>query len=126
MKRIAAFVVEHARLAWFLALLAILGAGLLAGQLAGQVKESERLSLLTTEAERRGIEIMSQTLNGNLMGSARTSSAKRAASSSPMARKWRRRSKASAAPSTPMACSSLAPTASPSPPGTTAASPRPD
>lgn len=69
MKRIAAFVVEHARLAWALALFAVLGTGLLAGQLAGQVKESERLSLLTTEAERRGIEIMSQTLNGNLMGS---------------------------------------------------------
>lgn len=68
MKRIAAFVVEHARMAWSLAVLAAVGAGLLAGQLAGQVKESERLSVLTTEAERRGIEIMSQTLNGNMMG----------------------------------------------------------
>lgn len=34
-----------------------------------QLREQQRLSLLQTEAQRTSIEVMSQTLNGNLMGS---------------------------------------------------------
>jgi len=37
-------------------------------ELIREQRQEERLSLLQTEAERRGIEIMSQTLNGNVMG----------------------------------------------------------
>jgi len=68
MNRIAKFVVEHL----WLARLLVLGVVLLSGWGASEVvlseREQERLSLLETEAERRGIEIMSQTLNGNVMG----------------------------------------------------------
>lgn len=69
MSRIAAFVTEHSRQAWALALAFAVGGGLLAGLLVRDIREGERLSQLATEAERRGIEIMSQTLNGNVMGS---------------------------------------------------------
>lgn len=42
--------------------------GLCSFFIANEVKEQGRLSLLQSEAYRHGIEIMSQTLNGNLMG----------------------------------------------------------
>ncbi|EME72003.1 C4-dicarboxylate transport sensor protein dctB [Paramagnetospirillum caucaseum] len=46
---------------------AALGGGL-AGGLTVAARNDEHLSRLTIEAERRGVEIMSQTLNGNVMG----------------------------------------------------------
>lgn len=67
--RLAVFVTEKAGWAWAVALAVVVGCGVLAGQLIRDVREVERLSLLTTEAERGGVEIMSQTLNGNVMGS---------------------------------------------------------
>jgi ligand-binding sensor protein len=69
MNRIAAFIVERYRLAWGVFLLATLLAALMATWLARDWNEDERLSRLKTEASRRGIELMSLTLNGNLMGS---------------------------------------------------------
>lgn len=68
MRRLAAFVVERSAWAWSLLLLTSCAIALLAVLLAGRFQQDERLSLLDTNAERRGIEIMSQTLNGNLMG----------------------------------------------------------
>ncbi|MDP2785080.1 MAG: PocR ligand-binding domain-containing protein [Sulfurimicrobium sp.] len=68
MNRIAQFVVEQARLTWALALAIILGAAFLAGEVARDRLEQGRLSSLKLDAERRGIELMSQTLNGNQMG----------------------------------------------------------
>ena len=69
MNRIAAFVADHLRLIWLAGLTVILCASLLSMGLARSAKEDDRLIRLTTETERRGIEIMSQTLNGNIMGS---------------------------------------------------------
>lgn len=43
-------------------------AGWTTSEVTRHQRELERLSLLETEADRRGIEIMSQTLNGNVMG----------------------------------------------------------
>jgi hypothetical protein len=42
--------------------------GLIAGATDVLRRQNQRLDLLSTEAQRSGIEIMSQTLNGNLMG----------------------------------------------------------
>ncbi|CAA7619117.1 C4-dicarboxylate transport sensor protein dctB [Candidatus Terasakiella magnetica] len=68
MNRIAAFVVGNTRLAWAgMVLIMVMVAGL-AVEAVREVRNGERLSRLETEADRRGIEIMSQTLNGNLMG----------------------------------------------------------
>lgn len=69
MNRIAAFVTEHARLAWILALLAAALGSAAAGGLVRERREDERLSRLRIEAQRSGVELMSQTLNGNIMGS---------------------------------------------------------
>lgn len=69
MNRIAAFVTENARLAWALSLLVIAIGSVMAGVLVRDRREGEQFSLLQTEAARSGIEIMSQTLNGNVMGS---------------------------------------------------------
>lgn len=53
--------------------LLVLTTGLLAGLAAAWLdvhwRQGQRLSLLQTEAQRTSLEIMSQTLNGNLMGS---------------------------------------------------------
>jgi len=46
-----------------------LTAGLLSSAIDINMKQSRRLALLSTEAQRSSIEIMSTTLNGNLMGS---------------------------------------------------------
>jgi len=69
MNRIAAFVVEHGRLAWGVFLLVAAAIAVVAGYQHRAQSEDERLSLLETDADRQGIEIMSLTLNGNLMGS---------------------------------------------------------
>jgi len=68
MNRIENFVSEGGKLAWLLALLISLGAGYLASETARNVREFERLAHLKTEAERRSVELMSKTLNGNVMG----------------------------------------------------------
>ncbi|MCX7173053.1 MAG: C4-dicarboxylate transporter [Proteobacteria bacterium] len=68
MNRIGKFVVEHARLASALALAMIVGIALLAGEVVRYRLEQERLSVLQTEAQRRSVELMSQTLNGIMMG----------------------------------------------------------
>ncbi|CAA7617944.1 C4-dicarboxylate transport sensor protein dctB [Candidatus Terasakiella magnetica] len=47
--------------------MAVIGVG--SAYIAQEFKERDHLSLLQSEARRHGIEIMSQTLNGNLMGS---------------------------------------------------------
>jgi len=68
MNRIAKFVVERTRLAWLLVGLAVLLVGWFGSQQVLDMRERERLDHLRTETGRRSIEIMSQTLNGNLMG----------------------------------------------------------
>lgn len=69
MNRIAKFVVDRFWLVATIVLLAAAVAGLLAVQTARDLREGERLDHLETDAQRRSVEIMSQTLNGNLMGS---------------------------------------------------------
>ncbi|MGE5503803.1 MAG: GAF domain-containing protein [Actinomycetota bacterium] len=69
MARIAAFVTEHGRLAWGAAVAFVLATAVLAGWLVREARHGDRLEALSIEAERRGIDIMSQTLNGNVMGS---------------------------------------------------------
>ena len=59
---------DNARSAWAAATVFILAGSLLAGWVTREVRETERLSALKLDSERRGIELMSQTLNGNLMG----------------------------------------------------------
>ncbi len=68
MSRIASFVTDNSRSAWAVAAVTILAGSLLAGWATRDVREAERLSALRLDSERRGIELMSQTLNGNLMG----------------------------------------------------------
>ncbi|MCX7143434.1 MAG: PocR ligand-binding domain-containing protein [Proteobacteria bacterium] len=69
MNWMAEFVVARARVAWLLLALIVVAAGLSTGEIVRVFSERSRLSMLQTEAERRGIAIMSQTLNGNMMGS---------------------------------------------------------
>ncbi|HEY5974611.1 MAG TPA: PocR ligand-binding domain-containing protein [Geobacteraceae bacterium] len=66
MNRISKYIVEHS---WLTVLLASLAAGWLASNIATGYRVDERRTLLETEAQRRSLEIMSLTLNGNLMGS---------------------------------------------------------
>lgn len=68
MNALARFVVERSLLAWGLSILFAILIGILTSQQMRDMREEERLVQLQTETERRGIEIMSQTLNGNLMG----------------------------------------------------------
>jgi PAS domain S-box-containing protein len=68
MNPIAKFVVERPLLAWCLAALAAAVIGILSFLQVRDMRELERLDHLQTEAERRTVEIMSQTINGNLMG----------------------------------------------------------
>lgn len=69
MNRLAALISAHLRLVWLAGLAVILCGGLLAMHAARLAKEDQRQSTLATATQRRGIEIMSQTLNGNVMGS---------------------------------------------------------
>lgn len=68
MNTLAKWVVERPWLAWAAVLLTVVLSGWATAELIREQREEERLSLLQTETERRGIEIMSQTLNGNVMG----------------------------------------------------------
>jgi len=69
MNRIAKFAAVHSRVAWLILLLIVLALGYSAGEMTRRLREQERQSLLGTEVERRAVEIISLTLNGNLMGS---------------------------------------------------------
>ncbi|MDK9712604.1 MAG: PocR ligand-binding domain-containing protein [Sulfuritalea sp.] len=68
MNPLAKFVVERATLAWALAIALSLLFGVIASDKIRDLREQERMSLLQTDAERRSLELMSITLNGNLMG----------------------------------------------------------
>lgn len=68
MNRLAKFVVEQSRLAWGLALLAILSLSLLVGGVEHNRQEQARLPMLKINAERLSIELLSQTLNGKQLG----------------------------------------------------------
>jgi two-component system, NtrC family, C4-dicarboxylate transport sensor histidine kinase DctB len=68
MNRFTKFIVEQSGLAWLLVLLVAVSAGWVASLKLRDMREQERLDHLQTDTERRAIEIMSQTLNGNLMG----------------------------------------------------------
>ncbi len=68
MNTMAKWVVERPWFAWGVVLVIALLSGWATSELIREQREEERLSLLQTETERRGIEIMSQTLNGNVMG----------------------------------------------------------
>lgn len=68
MNTIAKWVVERPWLAWAVVLTLTLLSGWITSELIREQHQEERLSLLQTETERRSLEIMSQTLNGNVMG----------------------------------------------------------
>lgn len=65
---IAAFVSNRAGVAWAFAVLAALAGTLLAGLLARDRGEADRLLRLHIEASQKAVEIVSQTLNGDVMG----------------------------------------------------------
>lgn len=69
MGRILGLLALNRHLARALVLLVSAAVALLFGFWDKQLREQQRLSLLQTEAQRTSIEVMSQTLNGNLMGS---------------------------------------------------------
>lgn len=68
MNRIAQFVADHTLLAAMILLFSTLAATYLVGEVVRDRLEQERLSGLRLDVERRGIELMAQTLNGNQMG----------------------------------------------------------
>lgn len=69
MNRFLSYFAYHPRAAWVLVItLSLLGGALVAVNDIHR-REGQRVSLLQTEARRSSIEIMSSTLNGNLMGS---------------------------------------------------------
>lgn len=69
MNGVAQLVVRRPRSTWLVLSVATIFVGLCVTFIANEVNERGRLSSLQSEAYRHGIEIMSQTLNGNLMGS---------------------------------------------------------
>jgi len=69
MNRIARNCVARPGMSWLVLLLLSALAGWLASSIAVGYRLDARRSLLDTEAQRRSLEVMSQTLNGNLMGS---------------------------------------------------------
>ena len=68
MSRVAQFVSEHTRPAGILALAFIVAAAIAAGQAARDIAEEERLTRLKIDAELLGVDLMSQTMNGQQMG----------------------------------------------------------
>jgi len=63
------FFALNPRLGWLLVVLLASAIGLLSGVIDHRLKQDQRLTMLATEAQRSSVEIMSTTLNGNLMGS---------------------------------------------------------
>jgi len=68
MNRIARFYIAQSGVSWLFLLLLSVVAGWLASSIAGGYRVDTRRSLLETEAQRRSLEVMSQTLNGSPMG----------------------------------------------------------
>ena len=68
MNKLAKWVVERPWFSWAVVLVIVILSGWVTSEFIREQREEERFSLLQTETERRGIEIMSQTLNGNVMG----------------------------------------------------------
>jgi hemerythrin-like metal-binding protein/PAS domain S-box-containing protein len=68
MNRIARFCVAQPVISWLVLLLLSLIVGWLASSIAVSYRVDERRTLLETEAQRRSLEVMSQTLNGSPMG----------------------------------------------------------
>ncbi len=69
MNRITQLLFAYRWQAWCLFIVGVVMATYLAATTVRGLRESERLSLLETEASRRAVELMATTLNGNLMGS---------------------------------------------------------
>ncbi|TXH87876.1 MAG: GAF domain-containing protein [Rhodoferax sp.] len=69
MNRLATLLSVHARWAWTVVFFAGLAVAVAVGMADADWRARQRLSLLQTEAMRSAIEVMSSTLNGNLMGS---------------------------------------------------------
>jgi hemerythrin-like metal-binding protein len=69
MNRIARFCVAQPGMGWLILMLVAVVAGWMASAVAVGYRVDERRTLLETEAQRRSLEVMSQTLNANLMGS---------------------------------------------------------
>jgi PAS domain S-box-containing protein len=69
MNPLVRFIVERNRLAWVLAVVTAVLAAAGSMEIARDIREHERHQYLATDTQRRSIELMSQTLNGNLMGS---------------------------------------------------------
>lgn len=63
-----ALLIRNRSLGWLAALFVAVLSGVTAGFLAVSARHDEHLSRLVIDAERRSVEIMSQTLNGNVMG----------------------------------------------------------
>lgn len=68
MNTMAAWLLQRPRLAWGAVIVLALLAGWYCSELLRQQGQSERLTLLQTEAERQSVALMAQTLNGSLMG----------------------------------------------------------
>ncbi|WP_130470053.1 GAF domain-containing protein [Candidatus Magnetaquicoccus inordinatus] len=68
MNRLAALVVAHTRLFSLLALFSLFLLILLVTVVSREYREASRLTLLTVQTERMSVDLMAQTVNGNLMG----------------------------------------------------------
>lgn len=68
MRSMVALFIRSPGLAWLSVLVLSALGGMLAGWTAISFRHEEYLSRLVIEAERRGLEVSSQTLNGNIMG----------------------------------------------------------
>lgn len=68
MNRLAAFVVNHARLAWLVALCLILAVAALSSGLVRMVLVHDRQEALETDVERLSVAVMSETMAGTVMG----------------------------------------------------------
>ncbi len=66
--KIVVYLLRHRRLTWLALVGVALALGISAAWVSQRSAQAQRLSLLETEAQRSSLELMSQTLNGNLMG----------------------------------------------------------
>lgn len=69
MNRLATLLSVYARWAWAVIVVTGVAIAVWVGMADANWRARQRLSLLQTEAMRSAIEVMSSTLNGNLMGS---------------------------------------------------------
>lgn len=68
MNQLAEFVVKRAAYAWLLATAFVMLVAVITGLITRDIAQKDRLNTLETEVSRLGVEVMSKTLNGNLMG----------------------------------------------------------